>query len=142
MLTGRFEDAGERTPEELETAYYGLLTDALEEVGIEHAASETGIDEESLSAIAADERPELTLTEATTVLTLADEYPHPDTIESEARDILLMGMTTAVMDVDALASRLGGDLEPKLIQQKVEGRQPMTLAEYAKLHHAIERNSP
>lgn len=142
MLTGRFEDAGTRSVEELRVAYYDLLADALAAVGVDTAAAETDVAEATLSALADGDRPELTLTEAAAILALAEEYPHPDTVESEARDILLMGMTTAVMDVDALAAELGGDLEPKLLQQKIEGRQPITLAEYARLHRAIEANSP
>ncbi|MFB6077068.1 MAG: DUF5791 family protein, partial [Candidatus Nanohaloarchaea archaeon] len=59
-------------------------------------------------------------------------------IEAEARDILLMGMTAAVVDVDRLASAIDGEMEPKEIQQKVEGRQDMTVAEYARLHHELE----
>jgi plasmid stability protein len=142
MLTGRFEDAGTRSPEELRADYYDALGDALAAVGVDTAAAETDVDEAALSALANGEQPELTLTEAAAILALTEEHPHPDTVESEARDILLLGMTTAVMDVDALAAKLGGDLEPKLIQQKVEGRQSMTLTEYARLHHAIEANSP
>lgn len=139
MLTGRFEDAGERSPEELAAAYVSLLAEVLEEVGTETAAAETELDESTLAALE-ETGGDLTLEEAAAVLALSEEYPDAQAITAEARDILLMGMTTAVLDVDALASKLGGELEPKLIQQKVEGRYPMTLTEYAQLHYAIEHN--
>ena len=75
--------------------------------------------------------------EAAAILAAAEDRPTADAIAAEARDILLMGMTTAVMDVDSVASELGGDLEPKEIQQKVEGRQPISLREYALLHQEL-----
>jgi hypothetical protein len=46
-------------------------------------------------------------------------------------------MTTAVLDVDGLASAIDGAIEPKEIQQKVEGRQPISLREYALLHQEL-----
>jgi hypothetical protein len=47
-------------------------------------------------------------------------------------------MSAAVLDVEAVAAGVGRELEPKEIQQKVEGRHPMTLDEYALLHSYIE----
>jgi hypothetical protein len=49
---------------------------------------------------------------------------------------------TAVLDVDAVSSGIEGVLEPKEIQQKVEGRFPMNLDEYALLHSFIEDRKP
>jgi len=49
-----------------------------------------------------------------------------------------MGMSTAVLDVEALAAGIDDAMEPKEIQQKVEGRHPLTLGEYAVLHAFIE----
>jgi hypothetical protein len=49
-----------------------------------------------------------------------------------------MGMTTAVLDVEAVESGIAGELEAREIQSKVEGRFPMTLREYALLHRFIE----
>jgi hypothetical protein len=48
-----------------------------------------------------------------------------------------MGMTTAVLDVDTIGAEIDADLDGKQIQQKIEGRAPMTLDEYALLHHFI-----
>ena len=38
----------------------------------------------------------------------------------------------------ALAAGIDGAMDPKEIQQKVEGRHPLTLGEYALLHGFIE----
>jgi hypothetical protein len=46
------------------------------------------------------------------------------------------------MDVDALASGLDDDMDPKEIQQKIEGRAPMTLAEYARIVRYIQAENP
>lgn len=138
MLTGRFDDADEHTPTELRTAYERLVAEAVESVGVETAAAETGIDAGTVRGVVDGDSPELTLDEAAALLGLSDAYPDADAVESEARDVLLLGMTTAVLDVDRLASELGGSMDPKEIQQKVEGRYPLTLSEYAELHHTIE----
>ena len=142
MLTGEFEDAGEHSPDQLRTAYERLVGDVIREVGVEDVAAETDLDESTLTAVRDGESPELTLEDAAAILALGESYPDAGTLVAEARDILLMGMTTAVMDVDALAAKLGGEMEPKLIQQKIEGRYPITLEEYAQLHHAIGEASP
>ncbi|MFB6198550.1 MAG: DUF5791 family protein, partial [Halobacteriaceae archaeon] len=34
------------------------------------------------------------------------------------------------------------DLDPKEIQQKIEGRQPLLLREYAQINHSIARKNP
>ena len=138
MLRGEFPSAGAQSPETLRAAYDDYLAAAIDAVGVESVAERTGLDLDTLRAIPAGETPELTLSEAAAVLAADPDRPDADTIAAEARDILLMGMTTAVLDVEVLASVVDGELEPKEIQQKVEGRFPVTLDEYALLHSTIE----
>jgi hypothetical protein len=138
MLRGEFPSAGEQSPETLRAAYDDQLATAIDAAGVETVAERTGLDPDVLRAVAATGDPELTLTEAAAILAADPDRPDADTIAAEARDILLMGMTTAVLDVEALASVVDDELEPKEIQQKVEGRFPMTLDEYALLHSTIE----
>ena len=138
MIRGEFDDAGDRTPEDLRGGYEAMLSDVIDEVGVETAIDETAVDRETIEALAAGESPEVTVEEAAAILALGDDRS-ADAIAAEARDILLMGMTTAVLDVETLSSGVDGALEPKEIQQKIEGRFPMTLAEYATLHRFIEQ---
>lgn len=140
MLRGRFEDADELSPEELRAAYDDRLVAVIETVGKEAVTKEVEVDEAVLSALVAGESPEVTLETAAEILALDDELPDADSIAAEARDILLMGMSIAVLDVEAIASGLDDEMEPKEIQQKTEGRFPMTLDEYALVHNYIERN--
>jgi len=139
MLRGEFEDAGERTPESLQQAYETTLVETIEAVGIEAVAAETGVEQATLEALVDGESPTLELTDAAAILAVDEGRPPADAIAAEARDILLMGMTTAVLDVETLASGVDGELEPKEIQQKIEGRFPMTVAEFALLHQFIEQ---
>lgn len=139
MLRGRFEDAGEMSPTDLRTAYEEVLAETIETVGLSTVAEHSGVDEQTLQALADGDNPELALEEATAVLATSEEYPGADAIEADARDILLMGMSIAVLDVEAIAAGLDDELEPKEIQQKVEGRYRITLAEYALIHNYIER---
>lgn len=138
MLTGRFPEAGASDPGALLAAYQDVLRAVIDEHGTEAVAEEAGLDEGVVAALEDGDAGEVTLEDAAAVLATAEEYPDSEAILAEARDILLMGMTTAVMDVDSVAAQLGGDLEPKEIQQKVEGRHPITLGEYARIHHLLE----
>jgi hypothetical protein len=138
MIRGAFDTAGELDPDDLRAAYDDLLTDAIESVGVSTAAEETGVGPETLRSVVDGERPELSLSEAAAILALDDEQPDQEMLLAEAREILLMGMSSAVLDVEALASGIDDALDPKEIQQKIEGRYPITLDEYALLHAYIE----
>lgn len=135
-------DAAERPPAELETAYAEALRAAIEDRGgPAAAAAETSIDEATLQAAQAGGMADLTLAEGAAILALGDN-PDVETIVADSLDALLFGMTTAVLDVEALASELDEDLDTREIQQKIEGRFPITLSEYARFHHAIQRQIP
>jgi len=138
MLTGRFPDAGEGDTETLLAAYQDVLFAVIDDHGTETVVAETELDTAVVESLANGNAGEVTLEDAAAVLALSEDHPDKEAIVAEARDILLMGMTTAVMDVDSVAAELGGDLEPKEIQQKVEGRYPITLDEYARIHYLLE----
>lgn len=139
MLRGRFEAAGDLSPEELRSEYEETIVETVETVGETAVAEQSGIDEETIRALVAGDSPELTLEDASAILATDEQYPDADAIEADARDILLMGMSIAVLDVEAIAAGINDELEPKEIQQKVEGRYPITLDEYAIIHNYIER---
>ena len=138
MLRATFPDAGEQSPEALLGAYESVLGATIESVGIDTVVESTGLDRDTVEAVADGEAADCSLEDAAAILGADPERPHPDSIQAEAQDILLMGMTTAVMDVESLASGIDTQLEPKEIQQKIEGRHPITLMEYAVLHSHIE----
>jgi hypothetical protein len=131
-------DPGDLTPDELHERYLGALGDVLDDRDTSEAAEATGLDRETLERLAGGVPVELTLEEAAAVLALEAETPDADTIATLARDELLMGMTVAVLDVEAVESGIGGELEAREIQSKVEGRYPMTLREFALLHQFID----
>jgi hypothetical protein len=139
MLRGEFGSAGELSPAELHEAYLSRLRETVEAVGVETVAKRSGVDEGVIAALADGESPELTLEAAAAILSADPELPSGEHVAAEARDILLMGMTTAVVDVDAVAAGIDIDVDPKEVQQKVEGRHPVTLAEYAHVHAFLER---
>ncbi|MFB6165477.1 MAG: DUF5791 family protein [Haloarculaceae archaeon] len=138
MLRDEFEAPGERDPASLQAEYERVLAETIEAVGAGTVAAETGIDEERLQAIVDGESPEVTLEMAAEIVGTDPDRPDAEFVLADARDVLLMGMSTAVVDVEAIASGIDDRLEPKEIQQKVEGRYPMTLEEYAILHQFIE----
>lgn len=133
------DDPGGTSPAAIEAAYVSALEAVLDEHDIGTAAAETGIERSALSALLDGELPELTLEDAAALLALREDAPDAGTIVALSRDALLMGMTTAVLDVEAVESEIGGELEAREIQSKVEGRYPMTLSEFALLFHHIER---
>lgn len=135
MLRGTFPDADESSPAALLDDYRALLQGTLADADESPRADD--LDPAVVDAVRDGAVGALTLEEAAAVLAIDPDKPNATAIAAEARDILLMGMTTAVMDVEAVASAVDTTLEPKEIQQKVEGRFPMTLEEYALLHHTI-----
>lgn len=138
MIRGAFDTADELDPVDLRAAYDEVLADAIESVGVSDATEKTNIDSKTLRAVVDGETPELTLEEATAILALAEDQPDAEVLLAEAREILLMGMSSAVLDVEAIAAGIDDELDPKEIQQKIEGRHPITLDEYALLHAFIE----
>lgn len=131
-------DPGERAPKELYELYQSELAAIVESRGIEAVAEASGIDEATLQEIVDQEASDLTLEEAASVLAVREDTPDDGTIATTARDELLMGMTTAVLDVEAVESGIGGELEAREIQSKIEGRFPITLREFALLYQYIE----
>jgi hypothetical protein len=142
MLHDAVEDPASRSPAELRAAYAARLRETVEAVGVEEAATASGVDETTVAALAAGESPELTVEEAAALLAAGgDGVDDADVILAELRDHLLLGMTTGVLDVDTVASNVDLDLSGQEIQQVLEGRVPMTLAELAAIQQFIaERN--
>jgi hypothetical protein len=134
-------DPGELGPDELYERYESELVGIVEAHGVERAAAESGVDEATLRALVEGESPDLDHTEAAALLALDGDVDAETAVELD-RDALLMGMTNAVLDVEALAAAADGALEAREIQSKVEGRFPMTLREFALLHATIQARSP
>lgn len=139
MLYEEIDDPESVTPAALREGYVDELAAAVESVGIDEVVAETGLDPDLVEAIAAGETPDVTLSDAAAILASQPDAPDQEAILLEVRDHLLMGMSIAVMDVEILAAELDDVLSAKQIQQKIEGRAPMTLDEYATIHHAIAR---
>lgn len=131
------DDPGARSPAELYDAYEAELVAVIDELGVDRVAAEADVDETAVAALANGEAPELTLEEAASIVALLDETPPVEDIVALSRDALMMGMSNAVLDVEAISSGVGGELEPREIQAKVEGRFPLTLREFARLHQFI-----
>ncbi len=130
------------SPEELRTEYEADLAAVVDEHGLETVAAETDVDRDALETIGDGATLELDLEEAAQIQALAADTPDAETIVTMACDHLLLGMSSAVLDVEALESELEIDLEAKEIQQKIERRAPMTFEEFVYLQHAIADGMP
>lgn len=137
MLRGAFPDAADLDPDALRRAYLETIGDTIATVGLEAVVAGSPLDRTTVEAVAAGQAETVSLETAGAILAQSADRPDADTITAEARDLLLLGMTEAVLDVERLSSRIDGAIGARAIQAKVEGRQPMTLAEYARLHHAV-----
>ncbi|WP_248518193.1 DUF5791 family protein [Salinarchaeum laminariae] len=124
------------TPEALADEYRTELARIVDEHGVEPVAAETGIETATLRSIAAGEAPELFLEDAAAIQALDSELDAA-TIHAEACDHLLLGMSMAVLDVDTIAAEYEGERSGKGIQQRLERRAPVSLAEFARLEHFI-----
>lgn len=130
------------TPAQLRAEYEDSLAAILDAVGLDTATAETDVSRESLEAIGTDESPSLSLSEAAAIAALDPDEPDAETIQIEACEHLLLGMSTAVLDVESLAAEVDLDLDPKEIQQKLERRASMTFEEFVHVQHAIASNAP
>jgi hypothetical protein len=138
MLYEAVENPGELTPHALRAAYFEALAAVVTDLGVDTVVGGTGLDRATVEAIEAGQTPGLTVEEAAEVLALADGAPAPEDIAWEARDHLLMGMTTAVVDVDTVARETDTELDGKEVQQAIEGRLPTTLTEFAHIQAFID----
>lgn len=138
MLHDAVEVGEERSPEALRTAYFEELAAVVAELGVDTVVDASGLDRATVEAIEVGEQPELTVEAAAEILALSDGAPDADAIAWEARDHVLMGMTTAVVDVDTVAREIDIDLDGKEIQQAIEGRLPTTLAQFAAIQAYVD----
>jgi hypothetical protein len=136
MFHEAVETPGNHSPESLHEAYEMMIVEAVKTVGTDTAVAESGVDRSVIEELLAGESPELTL-EQGAALVAADSEESADDIVYLARDALLMGMTTAVLDVESLAAGIDGEMDGREIQAKVEGRFPISLREFARLHQYI-----
>ena len=126
------------TAASLLTAFETLIGEAANEAGREAVIDEAGLTEHAADAVADGDVAELTLAEGAAVLAAAGDRD-PDAMVAELRDHLLIGMATAVLDVDTLAARIDADLTGQEVQQALEGRTAMTLGQLAEIMAVIER---
>jgi len=133
-------DPADHSAGSLRDAYERALRDAIGTTGVAVTVDATGLDRDTVEDIAAGESDTIALSEATAILATVEDRD-ADAIAADARDRVLLAMSSAVLDVDALARRLDGDRSAKELQAKIEGRHPMTLAEYARVQAAIAGES-
>jgi len=141
MLHNAAESLSEYAPSTLQAAYVEQLQATIESVGTEQVAAESGLDAERVDALAAGDQPTLTVEEAAGILATGDDNPDAEAIAFEIRDHLLLGMTTAVLDVDTIAANIDADLTGQEVQQAIEGRIEMTLAQLAAIQSVIEEGN-
>jgi tartrate dehydratase beta subunit/fumarate hydratase class I family protein len=138
MLYDAVEEPGSHSTDELLAAYAAELRAVVERVGVEAVVGESGVDEATVRKLDTDDVAEVTLADAAAVLAAGDESRDAEAIAYEVRDHLLMGMTTAVLDVDTIAANVDLDFDGKEVQQALEGRMPVTLAQLAALQRFID----
>ncbi|MCU4752278.1 DUF5791 family protein [Halobacteria archaeon AArc-curdl1] len=133
------------TPAALREEYDTQLEDTLERTAFDAqetvSTTETTVEIGDVISRFEERSSDISLEEAAAIQSLEDGEPDPDTIIEIACEHLLLGMTTAVLDVDTLASELEIDLDAKEVQQKIERRAPMTFDEYVHIQHAIVSRS-
>lgn len=137
MLTEPIEAPGETSPAEVLSRYRAALSDAVAAAGTERVVGSTDLDPATVSAIESGDPVDVDLRDAAVIFALGDGTPDAEALLGEVRDRLLLDMSSAMLDVERIAADVDGDLDPKEVQGKVEGRHPMTLAEYARIHHYV-----
>lgn len=141
MLIDPIDAPDDRSAADLRREYESDLAAVVESVGVEAAAEETGIPVATLTALVDGDDPDLSLDDACAIVALTEEWPDADAVRLEVRDRIMLGMSSAILDVDGLERETDLGLEARDIQAKIEGRQPMSLAEYATIVLVIEREN-
>lgn len=117
--------------DQLHTAYLEALRSIIDSVGRDEVVTESGIDESVIDAVLEEDgEVSLTLDDVVSIWALRTEELEADQLLTETRHDLMLAMSNAITNVDALSGDIEGDLSPNEIQAKLEGRLPMTLHEY------------
>jgi len=132
-------DAGDALEaDSLLAAFEARLHEALEGTDHDRIVAETGLASSEVAAVADGDVATLSVEAGAAVFATTVERD-VDAIVAELRDYLLMGMTTAVLDVDTIAAEIDVDLTGQEVQQALEGRTAMTLEQLADVLAVIER---
>ena len=144
MLYDAIAEPEGATAGDLLAAYAAELAAAVDGTDPAALAEQTGVDEAVIAALAtgdADAVADVRLGGAAAVLEPAEGVPAHD-IAHEVRDHLMMGMVTAILDVDTIAAEIDVDLTGQEVQQALEGRTRLTLGELAEIQAlVVERSS-
>jgi hypothetical protein len=137
------DDPGSLSPGALREAYEAELRAAIDGRDTADAAAETGVDEAILDRIAGgDPLPDLSVDDAAAVLALREGVRDAETVRLELQDHMMVSMAAAVLDVDTVAANIDHDLTGQEVQQALEGRTTMTLAQLAAIQQFVaERGS-
>ena len=125
----------------LVASFETLVREAVEEAGGDQIVDRTGLETATVEAAAGGDAADLTLEEGASVLAAAADRD-AETVVAEVRDHLLMGMATAVLDVDTISTAIDADLTGQEVQQVLEGRAAMTLEQLAEVMAVIETRKP
>ncbi|MDZ5810265.1 DUF5791 family protein [Halorubrum sp. AD140] len=134
-------DADAVTAAALLASFETLVSEAVAEAGRERVGDETDAGEAAIESAAAGDVEGLTVEEGAAIVAVTADRD-ADAIVAELRDHLLMGMATAVLDVDTVAAGIEADLTGQEVQQALEGRAAMTLGQLAEIMAVIERRKP
>ncbi len=138
MLHDAADDPGSLSPTALREAYEAELRGAIEDADVEAVAAETGVDEATLSRLAGGEGvPELSVDDAAAVLATREDVRDAETVLALLQDHMMMSMAAAVVGVDAVAANIDHDLTGQEVQQALEGRTVMTLAQLASIQQFV-----
>lgn len=135
---GAESDTDEVTAATLLASFETMVTEAIAEAGRDRVAEETGVDSAVIDAAAGGDVAGLRLENGAAIVSVPTDRDG-ETVVAEVRDHLLMGMATAVLDVDTIAAAIDADLTGQEVQQALEGRARMTLGQLAEIMAVIER---
>jgi hypothetical protein len=143
MFHDHRQDVDGLSVDDLRAEYARDLADVLADRDTDAVVDATGVDADAVDALRGEViPPDLALEDAAAILALRDDVADAETVAEIACDHLLLGMTTGVMDVDAVASDLAIDLDATAVQQKIERRVPMTFNEFVHVQHVIASRQP
>ena len=135
-VTEEADDA--MTASALLASFETMVREAANDVGRRRITEGTSLSEGDVEIVMSGDISEVTVADGAAVLALTADRD-ADAVVAELRDHLLIGMATAVLDVDTIAASIDADLTGQEVQQALEGRTAMTLEQLAEIMAVIEQ---
>lgn len=129
--------AGARSPQAVVDHVVSLLNEVIRSRELAALGESIPMSQQRLETIREGENPDLSMREVAAILGVREDAPEGVVVREEFRDSLVVWMSEAVLDVEAVAASVGGT-DPATLRDRIDGIEPFALQEYAAVVAVVE----